>query len=211
MKLLLLDLDGTIRCSTTGNFIESPEGQKPMLGASEAIKHYADRGWKIAGISNQGGIAAGHKNLESTIDEMWVTLGLFPEIKYIFFCPDFEGKRCIFLNAKNPEIVKYSLEEDEGYKQLIPTPGLSFRKPGVGMLILAIEKLSNENHATFRDATDWHPDYDCWFVGDREEDKGAAEALGINYLNAETWRRRFLPGMHEFRLTPNQVRFLEYQ
>ena len=68
MKILLVDLDGTIRCSTTGNFIESYKGQKPMLGADKAIEHFAARDWQIVGISNQGGIAGGYKTMEATIN-----------------------------------------------------------------------------------------------------------------------------------------------
>lgn len=210
MKLLLVDLDGTIRCSTTGNFIESYKGQKPMLAADKAIEHYADRNWQIVGISNQGGIAGGYKSLENTIKEMEYTLWLFPKLQEIFFCPDFQGRDCIIVNRK--ETMQYSQDAKEAYK-ITGNTGIeiNFRKPGNGMLIAAIEKTARMSHTHFLELVEINQNFDCWFVGDRSEDERAAATLGINYLDAESWRRRFLPGMHEFKLTPNQVRFLEYQ
>lgn len=209
MKILLTDLDGTIRCSTTGNFIESYKGQKPMLGADKAIEHFAACGWHIVGISNQGGIASGYKTLEATIKEMEYTLWLFPKLQEIFFCPDFEGQDCIIVNRDG--IIKYSATEKEGYKSTgKPKEGINFRKPGHGMLAAAIEKTSGMRHQIFLDATIFDPDYECWMIGDRQEDEDAAAGLYINYLNAETWRKRFLPGMHEFKnVTPAQIKFLE--
>ncbi|NCS59365.1 MAG: hypothetical protein GPJ16_22050 [Microcystis aeruginosa G11-04] len=42
MKILLLDLDGTIRRPTSGKFIEDPNDQEPIEGASEN-EVYTDR------------------------------------------------------------------------------------------------------------------------------------------------------------------------
>lgn len=209
MRILLLDLDGTIRCSTTGNFIESPQGQKAMLGADRAIKYYASKGWKIAGISNQGGIASGYKSLDVTIEEMQVTLGLFPQLQFILFCPDFEGKKCVIVERER--FFKYSTEDEEGWKKTGNIKqDICFRKPGAGMLNAAIEILTKQEVNDFMLNTYIFPEFECWFVGDRQEDEQAAFNFGCEYLDAQHWRNRFLPGMHELpNATPAQIRFLE--
>ena len=143
---------------------------------------------------------------------MEYTLWLFPNLQEILFCPDFEGRKCVMVSRN--ETSKISLDDEAGYKKVGEHPkfkNLNFRKPGDGMLRAALEKYTKSPIEDYLLAVEANPNFECWFVGDREEDKGAAESLGINYLDAESWRRRFLPGMHEFKLTPNQVRFLEYQ
>lgn len=67
-KLLLLDCDGTIREPLSSNpLIQHPRDQKMIKGADKAIAHFHSQGWSICGISNQGGVAAGHKSLEDAI------------------------------------------------------------------------------------------------------------------------------------------------
>lgn len=58
----------------------------------------------------------------------------------------------------------------------------SFRKPGSGMIMLAIDSFEGS------------PD-DCWMVGDREEDALAAAAAGVDFLWADAWRERFIKGI----------------
>ncbi|MEH2392726.1 MAG: HAD hydrolase-like protein [Nostoc sp.] len=208
MKILLLDLNGTIRCGKTGKYIEWPQGQKPMLGADKAIEHFAARNWQIIGISNQAAIAAGYKILEATIVEMQFTLQLFPQLQEIFFCPDFEGRKCIMVSRE--KTIKCSLDSEEGYELVGNLKEINFRKPEDGMLRAAIEKYSRINIESFLESCKVDPEYDCWMIGDRKEDKKAAASLGINYLDAEIWRRQFVLRMHEVRqITPTQVRFME--
>ncbi len=45
MKILLLDLDGTIRRPTSGKFIEAPNDQEPIEGAIKTIEIYHQEGW----------------------------------------------------------------------------------------------------------------------------------------------------------------------
>jgi D-glycero-D-manno-heptose 1,7-bisphosphate phosphatase len=88
-KLLLLDCDGTIRePASGGKFIQHPSDQRIIKGADQALAHYHKNEWQIVGITNQGGVAAGHKTIEDAIEEQLITLELFPEIEGIFFCPD---------------------------------------------------------------------------------------------------------------------------
>jgi D-glycero-D-manno-heptose 1,7-bisphosphate phosphatase len=77
MKLLLLDLDGTIRRSTIGEFINDPSDQEPIEGAIESLEFAQKQGWAMIGITNQAGVAAGYKTLKSAILEQKKTLEIW--------------------------------------------------------------------------------------------------------------------------------------
>jgi histidinol phosphatase-like enzyme len=52
-KLLLVDLDGTMRKPLSRNkFIQHKRDQKIIVGAREAIAHFHSQGYIISGISN---------------------------------------------------------------------------------------------------------------------------------------------------------------
>lgn len=91
MKLLMLDLDTVRKPKSGGKFIGHPQDQQIIEGADKAIAHYHREGYIIVGISNQGRVAAGHKNFSDCFLEQRYTLNLFPQISEICFCPDFEG------------------------------------------------------------------------------------------------------------------------
>lgn len=55
-KLLLTDCDGTIREPITGKWIKPYNNQRIIEGAESAIAHFADQGYTIIGVSNQGGV-----------------------------------------------------------------------------------------------------------------------------------------------------------
>lgn len=195
-RLLLLDLDGTIRQSASGaKFIQHPRDQQPIAGADKAIAHYRSLGWVAIGISNQGGVAAGHKQLADAIVEQRYTLELFPQLSSIFFCPDFAGKHCWMVVRGN------EVHSGETPVHLAPWGQEfigSFRKPKPGMLSVAIKMLGYESRKA-----------DYWYVGDRTEDEAAAAAAAINFCPAPVWRDRFRPGLHVAAATRQQVQFLE--
>lgn len=167
-KLLLLDCDGTIREPLSGaKFISHPRDQKIIPGADKAISHYYSKGWSIVGITNQGGVAAGFKSLEDAIAEQEYTLELFPEIGFIYFCPDFEGNHCWEVSKTSFA----SFPADFAGKEFIG----KFRKPNPGMLEVAIMM-----------ARALKPE--CLYVGDRPEDEQAATAAGIRFQWADMWR-----------------------
>lgn len=183
-KLLLLDMDGTIREPIDGKWIDAPRNQKPILGAADGITRASVEGWEIMGVTNQGGVAAGHKSLKSAIDEQLVTLELFPEIFSIFFCPDFEGEVCWRVSRfgetsiRRSTIINPHLPGDLLYQ--------SFRKPGSGMIMQAIDYFSGEE-----------PPEKVWMVGDREEDALAAAAANVDFMWADVWRSLYLKGFQE--------------
>lgn len=196
-KLLLVDLDNTIREPLSGaKFISHPKDQKIMAGADKALFHYHSLGWTIVGITNQGGVAAGHKQLEDAIKEQEYTLELFTQIRCILFCPDFEGQHCWAVSRAVYGLKPVPCHEESWARNYLGT----FRKPGPGMLKLGIDLYKGK---------DLNPQ--VWYIGDRPEDEQAASsAAGVNYLDAAIWRSRFLPGVQEMPpLTKEQIEFLE--
>lgn len=156
-KLYIFDKDGTLTTPKSGNkFVQHPEDQQLIPGTIELLTRLKDDGSAIVIASNQGGIAAGYKSQQATIEEMRFCMNLLPQIKAAYFCPDFEGRRCVRIFALIKAV--YELED-----------GRNYRKPGAGMLLEAIE--------------DWNlAGIDgAFMIGDRPEDEGAAEAAGIAF------------------------------
>lgn len=126
--LLLLDKDGTlVRPKSGAKFVNDPIDQEPLPGVVATLDAYCAAGWDLVIVSNQGGVAAGHKSSESVIAEMRFCLQLLPKIAIAYFCPDFEGERCFGVTQK--EVRDFSNHKLTG----------AFRKPNPGMLELAIE------------------------------------------------------------------------
>ncbi len=166
-KILFVDCDGTIREPKSGaKFISSPDDQQIIKGANDAIAHWFGEGYTVIGITNQAGVAAGHKSLEDTITEQRYTLNLFPLLSEIYFCPDYEGLICWRVTREGEFNITNDEPNQEKYK---------FRKPGYGM-ILAASNLFGGNLA------------ECWMVGDSPEDQGAAVNAGIRFIWAGDWR-----------------------
>jgi D-glycero-D-manno-heptose 1,7-bisphosphate phosphatase len=165
MQLLLLDLDGTVREPLDGHkFIQRPRDQQIISKADQAVAYYTAMGWKIVGVTNQAGVAIGKKSLQSCIKEQEYTLVLLLDMQEIYFCPDFEGKKC-FCVTRN-EVHNYSNQQESG----------TFHKPQPGMLNLAIQI---------------HQPDKALMIGDRPEDKAAALAAGIQFQHAQSWRQTY--------------------
>jgi D-glycero-D-manno-heptose 1,7-bisphosphate phosphatase len=78
-KIIFFDLDGTLRTTKSGKtFINEPDDQQALEGTQKALAYYQEKGFLLIGITNQGGVAAGHKSLQSAIEEQRITLQLFP-------------------------------------------------------------------------------------------------------------------------------------
>lgn len=185
-SILFVDIDGTLTKTKSGKpFKQSPDDIKPLPGAQKAITHFANRGYKIFGVSNQGGCdtidkSTGNpfKSVNSAIKEMQNTLVLFPEITSICFCPSMDGSTFIMVN--DDWTVK-----DLG-SMLFKTS--QHRKPGIGMLeTLVIYHINIQSH------TEWGSvnTQQSLFVGDREEDKQCAANAGIPFMDADMWRFKY--------------------
>lgn len=184
-KILLVDIDGTIRKPKSRNrFIDKPYDQKIIDGSDKAVLYYHNQGWLIVGITNQAGVDAGYKNLESCIAEQTRTLKLCPQLQAIYFCPDFEGKKCYKVQRKS-------------WEQCPDTYRKKYRKPNSGMLRLAI--------------ADYNGDFQtACYIGDRDEDEATALDAGIKFLSADVWRSKFTSGVKSFQsLSQEEVLFLQ--
>jgi D-glycero-D-manno-heptose 1,7-bisphosphate phosphatase len=207
-KIIFIDLDGTIREPIEGKFVDIPENQQVIPGAFKALKHFHDKGWRIVGISNQEGVEYGYKTLESCIREMQLTSEMFPSLAGIIFCPDMAGNDAVAVLRKTMQ--KFSFEDKLGYTKCHKIyPDMTFRKPGVGMFHLAIQHFFQLPSEEFIPLSQVDSNYDCWMIGHRPGDEKAAENLGIKFMAANVFRERFLPGMYEVKLTPQQIEFLE--
>ena len=180
MKVLFLDLDGTLRLSTSGGiFIDKPENQKIIDGVEEAIARYKND-WLIMGITNQAGVINQHKTLENCIKEQQLTMRLIPQIYKIYACPDW-GDTMLIIDRLYWSIFDGKLKDrrDITDNQLIPSSLQydydSFRKPGIGMVQYFINIHSPISKAIF--------------VGDMESDQQCANKANIEFIWAEDWRR----------------------
>jgi len=189
-KLLILDMDGTIRVNgsadfdnleLTSGFINSPKDQKLIPSAIAAIKEFKSKGFTIIGASNQGGVAAGKKSLEDCHLEQGYTLKLLNEeeadIDRIYFCPDYEGAKIHevygFVDDRfgDFDFCYYEVDNSTADKYR----GL-YRKPNAGMLNYAIDL--------------WNPT-GIIFVGDRDSDEQAAKAANVQFIHAHEWRSSY--------------------
>ena len=180
MKVLFLDLDGTVRLSTSGGiFIAQPENQKIINGVKEAIACYKND-WLIMGITNQAGVINQHKSLENCIKEQQLTMQLLPELYKVYACPDW-GETMLIIDRLYYSRFdgKLKHKRDITDNQLIPSSQQfnydSFRKPGIGMIQYFIN-----NHSSISKAI---------FVGDMESDRQCAKKANIEFIWAEDWRR----------------------
>lgn len=177
-KIIFFDLDGTLREAASGKtFIGEPTDQKAIEGTQKALSYYQEKGFVMIGITNQGGVAAGHKSLESAIEEQRITLQLFPELSEIFFCPNYGGESCWRVSRGNVPL-EFNAPQPEGYIDV------SCRKPGYGMILVAAQGLTDLSN--------------CWMIGDRPEDQQCAAASGVKFIWASILHAKFAGlGMRE--------------
>jgi D-glycero-D-manno-heptose 1,7-bisphosphate phosphatase len=174
-KILFCDIDGTLRTTSSGEtFAKHSRDYKIIPGVYFKLSQAINEGWKIHGISNQGGVAAGHKSLEQCVDEMYYTMDLIPHLISILFCVDFEGKKCLEVSRMNIYHIKNLQNISGEFPELIG----SYRKPKAGMLEIILRR---ENLKTPFDFDE------CYMIGDRNEDQAAASAIGIPFIWAKDW------------------------
>jgi D-glycero-D-manno-heptose 1,7-bisphosphate phosphatase len=152
--VLYLDLDGTVRwgLEELGRFVNSVGDVRVFAGVPGILRIYKGLGWRIVGISNQGGVALGHmthEQCQATIDETDRQCDNLFDL--ILFCPH------------------------------APRAGCLCRKPRAGMILQAEYDLSTRYAESY-------PRDMAGFVGDREDDRGCAEAAGLPFMNAARWR-----------------------
>jgi D-glycero-D-manno-heptose 1,7-bisphosphate phosphatase len=155
---LVLDFDGTIRRSKSGReFIQGPDDVELFPDIENKIWKYRQKdNFLICGLTNQGGIALGHK---TPLDAKR------------------ENERTAALFEKNPlHLIVMATHHTDGMLRPYFTRSL-LRKPAYGGLAL-LEHLAYDHLAV---AIDWDRSI---MVGDREEDKQCADAAGIKFIHA---------------------------
>jgi D-glycero-D-manno-heptose 1,7-bisphosphate phosphatase len=180
-KYFWFDLDGTLRQTKDGKiFIDSPDNQEPMPGTREAVEYFAINGFRIIGITNQGGCTAidpatgqPRKSLEDAITEQQVTLNLFPKMEKILFCPSYSSpSHCYEVTRASAVFVAVPIGNSGGE--------ISCRKPGHGMILASVRD--------DRKDVNWG---ESWMVGDRDEDQLCAAGAVIKFVWADLFRSYF--------------------
>ena len=197
MKLLLLDLDGTVRePRSIAKFIDNPWDQNLIDGVKQRLEEAAVGGWTIVGITNQGGAPHDHKSLADEIEEQKYTLSLATQIGQIFFCPD-NGFTCLV-------VLRDSVDK-------ITDATSPFRKPSPGMIDYALMLFFGRRQLFAGE--------EILMIGDSPEDDAAAFAAKVPFMWAKNWRENGLPqqlavsdqGLDPIAATPQQERSSEAQ
>lgn len=158
--ILYCDIDGTIRWGKDelGRFVNTPEDVHVFDGIPDLLHAYRDLGWRIVGVSNQGGIALGHMDVRTCVAAMNETqLQTKSAFDKITWCPHHP-------DADTPEMAVCWC-----------------RKPKAGLVIEAALDLTQRSGVLY-------PPHLALFVGDRPEDEGCAEAASIRFMHAVDWR-----------------------
>jgi len=174
--LAIFDKDGTlVRPASGGEFVQGPEDQILLPGVAERMQELKEMGARIVIASNQGGVEAGHKSLESAIAEIKFCCELVAGHS-AYICPDFKGELCYGVHKSSDG---WRLWEMHTIFQQRMKQGLRFRKPSPGMLIAAKDTVCYPRERLYQEA---------WMIGDRPEDHQAAIAAGIGFVDAAAWR-----------------------
>ncbi len=158
--VLYLDLDGTVRhgLDELGRFVNGLEDVVIFPEALKLMRKAKHEGWRIVGISNQGGIALGHLTMERCMEAMTRTHllcdSLFDKIAWCRHHP----------NAKDPEMAQCWC-----------------RKPRIGLIIETCMNMA-------RAFNEYYPPAFGLFVGDRDEDRQCAENAALRFMWAKDWR-----------------------
>lgn len=159
-QVLYLDLDGTVRkCQEDGiGFVNSVEDVVVYPGVAEKLAEYKRAGWRIVGVTNQGGVAMGFMSYETMKDTLLETQrqtgNAFDKIMACIHHPD----------AKEKEMAVCLC-----------------RKPRIGLIVGAAIELGKMYD-------EYYPPHMALFVGDRPEDRECAANAGIAFMDAQEWR-----------------------
>jgi D-glycero-D-manno-heptose 1,7-bisphosphate phosphatase len=154
-------MDGTVRKGKDelGRFVNGPEDVEVFPEAVKQMRRWNAMGGRIAGVSNQGGIALGivsEAKVAAAMAETQRQCGdLFDLILWCRHHPE----------AKDPEMARCWC-----------------RKPSAGAVAEAAQGLAE------RHAGEYYPPHLGLFVGDRAEDSGCALAAGLDFRWAKDWR-----------------------
>lgn len=159
-RVLYLDLDGTVRHGKDemGRFVNNSSDVRVFDVVPKILQWYRSNGWRIIGITNQGGVSLGiisYEDCRAAIMETQRQSGnAFDAIAACIHHPD----------AKNPEMAVCWC-----------------RKPRIGLIVEACFALA-------RKTGECYPPHLALLVGDRPEDRKCAENAGVRFMDAKEWR-----------------------
>lgn len=160
VPVLYLDIDGTVRKGKDelGYFVNTADQVQVFDEVPDLLFQYKQLGWRIVGISNQGGIALGYIDMQTCAQAMAETnrqcLNAFSKIAWCSHHPD----------ADDPEMAVCWC-----------------RKPKIGLII---ESALDMVRAT----GEIYPPHMGLFVGDMESDLHCAHSAGLRFMDAAEWR-----------------------
>lgn len=159
-RVLYVDLDGTVRkgFDELGHFVNCVADVAVFPEAATLLAAYKKAGWRIAAVSNQGGIALGHLSQAECAAIMFETNkqcgGVFDKIAWCSHHP----------NATDPEMARCWC-----------------RKPRAGLIWECASSLAQKHD-------EYYPPHLALMVGDRPEDEGCAQAADVDFMRAQDWR-----------------------
>ncbi len=108
MRILFLDLDGTVRRSNKpSGFINKAEDVEVYPEAKRVIEGFVELGWKVCYISNQGGIDEGFTTVDDFIKGIYRTDDLLGGLLHsIQFCHHKVDAGCICRKPRPGMVVK---------------------------------------------------------------------------------------------------------
>lgn len=164
IPVLYIDLDDTVRLgpeSRKGKFVNKPSDVEIFPGVRKRLLAYKDAGWRIIGISNQGGIALGYTSETDVQNCMLKTNHLCGyTFDGILYCPHHP-------QAKDPAMQRCTC-----------------RKPLPGMLFSAVAQMIAKYGKT-----ESYPFSIALLVGDLDTDEQCATAARIKFMRAAEWRK----------------------
>lgn len=163
--VLYLDLDGTVRWGKDelGRFVNGPDDVRVFDGVPEMLARYKAAGWRVIGISNQGGIALGLVSLDQVEAAMTETQRQCNELfDRMAWCPHHP-------DASEPKDAICWCRK--------PAPGLVIG----AALAEAVRRARDGHHESY-------PPYLALLVGDRPEDQACAVNTNIRFMDARVWR-----------------------
>jgi D-glycero-D-manno-heptose 1,7-bisphosphate phosphatase len=167
VPVLYLDLDGTVRHGKTesGRFVNCASDVLVFPQVPALLARYKNSGWRIVAVSNQGGVALGLLTQDACISAMAETNRQAGKaFDKMLWCQHHP-------EAKEPEMAVCWC-----------------RKPRPGLIIEAAHALRGMHQFEI------YPPHMALMVGDRPEDRAAAEGAGVPFMDAAEWRM----GAHAF-------------
>jgi len=164
-KLIMLDLHGTLTQPIGDNkYSTAPDDQELREGVDSVLQSYDSSGYDMAIATNGTAVRDGMKTLEFAKDELKFAMQL-ADIDVGMIAIDQHEAVFIFQDVRG-----------EMVDQEFTLPSLNMLKPQSGMLKFIM----------------FHMGYvscnDIMYVGNKDTDKGAADAANVKFVWADEWR-----------------------